>query len=123
MTAPAAAAASPAELRRRVLYTALWFLVASLLFNFLFGDLGLIQGIRQRHAHGRLQVEVQSLHEQNARLAADVRALRGDPWRIEGIAREELGLVRPGEILFLFPSEEPPSAATSPELSEPSARP
>jgi len=115
--------ALPADVRRRVLFTALWFVVASLLFNFLFGDRGLIQGIRQRHALARIQEEVRTLQVENATLAADVRALRQDPWRVETIAREELGLTRPGEILFLFPSEESPEASTSPELSKPSARP
>jgi cell division protein FtsB len=125
MTAPAdaAPAAVPSDLRRRVPFVALWFVVASLLFNLLFGDMGVIQGIRQRVAHARLEEEVRTLHAENALLAEDVRALKQDPWRVEAIAREELGLVRPGEILFLFPSEAPEDVATSPELSQPSARP
>ena len=125
MSAPADTApiAPPSDLRRRVLFTALWFIVASLLFNLLFGDMGLIQGFRQRQAYSRIQEEVRTLRAENLLLAADVRALRHDPWRVEAIAREELGLARPGEILFLFPSEEAPEASTSPELSKPSTRP
>jgi cell division protein FtsB len=121
--AEAAPAVPPSDLRRRVLFMALWFLVASLLFNLLFGDMGLIQGVRQRSALYRLRAEVLTLRAENALLADDVRALRQDPWRVEAIAREELGLARPGEILFLFPSEQPEDPSTSPELSQPSSRP
>ena len=36
-------------------------------------------------------------------LARDVEALRSDESSVERIARDELGMVRPGEILFQFP--------------------
>lgn len=55
----------------------------------------------------RLSGDVQSLNERNRKLADDnarlrreVDALRDDPRAIERAAREELGLVRPGEIVF-----------------------
>jgi cell division protein FtsB len=37
---------------------------------------------------------------QNAALRRDVRRLRGDPAAIEAAARDELGLVKPGEIVI-----------------------
>jgi cell division protein FtsB len=43
-----------------------------------------------------LRTEVRSL-------ARDVEALRSDESSVERIARDELGMVRPGEILFQFP--------------------
>ncbi|MGH9748690.1 MAG: FtsB family cell division protein [Candidatus Polarisedimenticolia bacterium] len=100
---PAAEAAR--QFRRRTLFVLFWFLTVSLVFNSLFGDMGIIQGFRQRRHLTRVQREVATLHDRNDRLLADIRALRSDPWRIEAIAREELGLTRPGEILFLFPHE------------------
>jgi cell division protein FtsB len=75
-----------------------------LLFNLVCGDMGIIQGIRQRRMAARLRADVRALEEENARLAAEVKALNADPFRIEAIAREELGLARPGEIIFLFPA-------------------
>jgi cell division protein FtsB len=36
-------------------------------------------------------------------LARDVEALRSDESSVERIARDELGMIRPGEILFQFP--------------------
>ena len=38
-------------------------------------------------------------------LAEEISALRSDPQAIERLAREELGLVRPGETVFLIREE------------------
>ncbi len=54
----------------------------------------------------RLQEENRALHKAIDRLSADVRGLRSDPRAVERIARDELGLLREGEVLFQFaPSE------------------
>jgi cell division protein FtsB len=95
-----------ADQRRKALLVLFWFIALSLLFNSLFGDMGLIQGYRQRVLLARLRQEVHSLGQANGRLAADINDLRHDPYRIEQIAREEFGLGRPGEILFLFQDPE-----------------
>ncbi len=56
-----------------------------------------------------LQAEQVDLDAQNDRLRREVRALqrdvealRSDPGAIERIARDELGMVRPGEVIFQF---------------------
>ena len=96
-----------------------WILAGTLAFNSLFGDMGLVQGFRQRHAAARLRREVEALRRENSRLVTDIKELRQDPYRIEAIAREELGLSRPGEIIFLFQDYDPggapgPAPAPSP---------
>jgi cell division protein FtsB len=40
------------------------------------------------------------LLEENRRMAEEIRALREDPDAIEQAAREELGLIKPGEIVI-----------------------
>jgi len=72
--------------------------------------MGLIQGYRQKVLLARLHLEVGELHRVNDMLASDINDLRHDPYRIEQIAREEFGLARPGEILFLF--QDPDGGAT-----------
>ncbi|MFQ5878040.1 MAG: septum formation initiator family protein [Acidobacteriota bacterium] len=95
-----------AALRRKALRTAFWFLASVLLFNALFGDMGLIQGLRQRRTAARLRAQVEALRAENAELRAEIEALgRESSYRIEAIAREDLGLSRPGEIVFLFQDE------------------
>jgi cell division protein FtsB len=49
-----------------------------------------------RHVESRIQV----LEEENERLRVQVTGLRSDPYQIEKLAREDLGLVRPDEVIF-----------------------
>ena len=100
--------AAPVDLRRKALFVLFWFIALSLVFNSLFGDMGLIQVLRQRSLLARLKVEVLDLRAANERLVGDIDDLKRDPYRIERIAREELGLTRPGEILFLFDDSDAP---------------
>jgi cell division protein FtsB len=46
---------------------------------------------------------VKTLEGQNERLSRAISELQEDPGVIERIAREELGLVRPGERVLRFP--------------------
>lgn len=55
----------------------------------------------------RLKQDVRTLEDRNAKLAQDnaklrreVEALRDDPVALERAAREELGYVKPGELVF-----------------------
>lgn len=57
-----------------------------------------------------LRTELAEVKAQNARfrrevrdLEREVRALRTDPAAIERIARDELGMIRKGELVFQFP--------------------
>lgn len=89
--------------RRRFLRTVYWFLAVTVLFNLVFGEMGLIQGFRQRAKVNRLASQVETLQADNTTLMTEIEDLRHNPYRIETIARQELGLCRPGEIIFLFP--------------------
>jgi len=53
----------------------------------------------------QLKSEIEQLRAENARLSAEIQALRSDPLAIERLAREELGLSRPGETLFVIRDE------------------
>ena len=57
--------------------------------------------------HRRLEVEARRVEAENREIARDasrlrreIRALQGDPAALERAAREELGFVRPGELVF-----------------------
>jgi len=56
----------------------------------------------------RLHDEAAALDRDNARLAREIRALRTDPQAIEDHARDELGMIYPGElVLTIEPESEP----------------
>jgi cell division protein FtsB len=53
----------------------------------------------------RVGRDTESLRQEVARLRREARALSGDPAALERAAREELGYVRPGEVVYqLSPS-------------------
>ena len=58
--------------------------------------------------HRRLEHEIDRLRRENRNMRSEARRLREDPATIEAIARRELGLIRPGEIVFLL-TDEPPT--------------
>ena len=73
-----------------------------LLASFILGEMGLIKYYRMKAQYNTLTEEIATLKQNNARLAGDVRALKTDPDHLEQIARDKLGLARPGEIVYYY---------------------
>ena len=84
---------------RRFWSHAMLFIATVLLVNGLFGERGLMQSIRARRAFAAAARDLARLKQDNAVLRDRARRLRSDPATIESVAREELGLMRRGEIL------------------------
>jgi cell division protein FtsB len=95
-------------LRKKAAGLAAAVALIALVVGSLFGDRGILHLMAQRERAVVLARELDSLREENEQLARDIAALRADPAAIERIAREELGLARPGETVFLI--REPPPA-------------
>lgn len=81
---------------------ALMFITCVVLADSLVGDRGLGETIRARREYRLSSVALTTLRHENAALREQVRDLQTDPSAIEAIARRELGLIRPGEVLFLL---------------------
>jgi cell division protein FtsB len=79
----------------------LFFLMTVVGVEALVGDRGLLFVLRARRQYDELVSRSEQLRVENARLRDEVRRLREDPNAIEGIARTELGLIRPGEKAFI----------------------
>jgi len=84
-----------------VLIASSLFLLAMMAFT-VWGDRGLLAMWDTQHDLERLAREIEIVEQKNATLVREVQRLRSDLVYIEKIAREELGLVRPGEIVFEF---------------------
>jgi cell division protein FtsB len=102
---PIRAAGTELSLRRKAAALASFLALIALVVGSLFGDRGMLDLINQRERADRLQVEIQELRTENGRIASEIEALRRDPRAIERIAREELGLARPGETVFVIREE------------------
>lgn len=77
-------------------------LLIALVVGSMFGDRGILHLITQRQRADALHLEVEALRDENLRLYSQIRELRTDPRAVERLAREELGLARPGETVFLL---------------------
>jgi cell division protein FtsB len=85
-----------------------WFLavgLALLLLQDVFGTHGLLAMRRAQKEAARVQLEIDQINQENRRLQENVKALKTDPAAIERIAREEMGLARPGEYIFKIPAK------------------
>ena len=80
---------------------AIAFLACVLLADALFGDWGLAETLRARRDYRQGAAALSALQLENAALRNEAKRLESDPGTIEAVAREELGLVRPGEILVV----------------------
>ncbi len=73
-----------------------------LLASFILGEMGLVKYYRMKSQYHALNEEIAHLRQDNAKLTKDVRSLKSDPACIERIARDKLGLARPGEIVYYY---------------------
>ena len=84
-------------------YLLLWpFLVMASVLLIMWSPNGLLH-LRQLYAeHQELLQENHMLERENQRLYEEISRLQKDPDAIESLARQELGLVREGELIFHF---------------------
>ena len=94
-------AASVSPWRTRLLNYVLAFVTVVLVVDALVGDKGLLDTLRARRQHGALAAALRQKRQENVRLRDDIRRLKEDAGAIESLAREELGLMREGEVLFI----------------------
>lgn len=72
---------------------------------FFFGDMGLFKYLKMRDHSRQLEQELKDLERTNAELKTEIRRTQNDPIRIEELARERLGFVRPGETVYQIVKE------------------
>ncbi len=69
---------------------------------FIFGEMGWVKSYRMEAHYNALIAEIAALKKDNERLAGEVYALKTSPDHLETVARDKLGLARPGEIVYLY---------------------
>ena len=92
----------PTDRNRRLIHLFVLFVASLIVGNGLFGDRGLLAMLRARREGGELAATIAKQRAENARLREEVRRLREDPAAIEEVARRELGLIKPGEKVFII---------------------
>jgi cell division protein FtsB len=84
---------------KRILGLALF----ALLLHDIFGPHGFIAMRRAQKEIEDIRAQIGKVNAENKSLADEVNALKTDPKSIERIAREDMGLARPGEMIFKLP--------------------
>lgn len=77
--------------------------LAFILFFTVFGERGLLRIYEMRQEKQRIERGVADLRAENMKLRRSIEALHSDRHQLERIARKELGLVRPNEVIYQFP--------------------
>jgi cell division protein FtsB len=93
------AAARVARKRRLVFIGLLAILIAALSVG---GNRSLVRIYRMNKTRAELHREIERLKQANQELAEGVHSFANDTGQVESIAREDLGLVRPGEVVYQF---------------------
>ena len=93
---------SPRPRRRRTLEYIGLAVGTVLMIDALVGDKGVLAMMQAREQYRALELSLSDARSENARMREEARRLREDPTAVEEIARRELGLIKPGERLFII---------------------
>ena len=94
----------------RIVQLLVLFVASIIIVDGLVGERGLLAMLRARHEYDQLAASIARQRAENARLREQARRLREDPSAIEEIARRELGLIKPGERVFIVKDVTPAKA-------------
>ena len=87
---------------RRAVQYLLVFVGCVLILDALVGEKGLLEMVKKRQEYRALEQSLTDVRAENARLKEEAQRLQEDAGAIEDLARRELGLIKPGEKLFIL---------------------
>src|ERR1035441_7669079 len=99
---------------RRNLRTILGLAILALATHDVFGPHGFLAMRQTQQAIQRDIADIQKLDKENQALSDEVTSLKTDPRLIEKIAREDMGLAKPGELIFKLPAGQDDSPKPAP---------
>jgi cell division protein FtsL len=84
----------------------LGLLLFALVVHDIFGTHGYLAMRRTQQEIKKVNTDIHRLNKENVQLEEEVKELKSDPRKIEKIARDELGLARPGEVIIKIPQSQ-----------------
>jgi cell division protein FtsB len=109
------------EFARRNLSVLLGVGLLLLLVQDVFGTHGVLAMRRSKKEAADIQKEINRLESENCSMEQGVENLKSDPQTIERIARDEMGLAKPGEYIFKLPAK--PGSTSAAGSASPSGCP
>jgi cell division protein FtsL len=104
---------------RRNLRTILGLAILAIAIHDVFGPHGFIAMRRTHIEITQLAAQISKLDAENQTLMDEVNSLKTDPRLIERIAREDMGLAKPGEYIFKMPAAQDDPSQSSPVKKKP----
>jgi len=94
----------------------LGLLVLVLVVHDIFGTHGFLAMRRTQREIKKVNTDLDQLNKENLQLEQEVKDLKTDSHKIEKIARDELGLAKPGEVIIKIPRSQqlPQDSAVKP---------
>jgi len=92
---------------RRIARYVLGFVTVVLVIDSIVGEKGLLALLKARRDFHAVEQSLQRARQENSKLREEARRLREDPAAIEELARRDLGLIKPGEKLFIIKDVSP----------------
>lgn len=87
----------------------------ALLIHDIFGPHGFIAMRRTQREIDEIREQIGKINTENKSLTDQVSSLKTDPKAIERIAREQMGLARPGELIYKLPDSSKPDENGNPD--------
>ena len=75
------------------------------LISFFYSDRGIAELRRARVRVAQLHGDIKHLESENARIRAEIDSVRKSSYAVERIAREDLGMSRKGEVVYMLPKK------------------
>ncbi len=72
---------------------------------FVFSDRGIAERQHARRRVEDLRTEIRQLEAENARLRGEIESVKKSTYAVERIAREDLGMSKKGEIVYMLPKK------------------
>ena len=88
--------------RRLIFFTVVLLSFLYLAISFAFGDMGFLRYKELRYKKAHLETQIHELSEENEHLRTQIKLIKEDPFYIEKHGREDLGLAKPDEYIFLY---------------------
>lgn len=86
--------------------------------NAIFGESGLRVLLEARRENKGVEQEIERLEQENRQLEGEIQGLRSDPAAIEKLAREQMQMAKPGEIIFTLPYDQGQENRSLPPIRE-----
>ncbi|MDI6714483.1 MAG: septum formation initiator family protein [Thermodesulfovibrio sp.] len=94
------------KLRSRLYLIFFLLLFIVLAYNFFFGEMGYLKYRELKKNEQKILTEINQIKRTNESIKEEINLLKKDPKYLEKYAREQFGLIKPGEMVFQFEDRE-----------------